>query len=108
MPDLTGSSAVDVAIGLAFVYLLFSLLCSAIQEAIASIFDLRAATLEKGLRNLLEDGGEAGKNGAPTAAGASPPRVATDPRDDTPSADGANDDSTSSTGTAGLAAQVLG
>jgi hypothetical protein len=75
MPDLTGNSALDVAIGLAFVYLLFSILCSAVQEAIAGFFDLRAATLEKGLRSLLEDPGVEAQGGAPTAVGVAPPAV---------------------------------
>jgi len=68
MPTLTGNTALDVAIGLAFIYLLFSVLCAAVQEAIAGIFDLRAATLERGLQNLLEDDGKLGTNGAPSAA----------------------------------------
>ena len=72
MPDVTGITALDVAIGLAFVYLLFSVLCSAIQEAIAGVLDLRARTLEKGLKNLLEDNGGANENGAPRAVDGSP------------------------------------
>lgn len=72
VPNLTGNTALDVAIGLAFVYLLFSILCSAVQEAIAGIFDMRAATLEKALANLLEDNGAAQQGGAPTAAPAPP------------------------------------
>jgi hypothetical protein len=70
MPDVTGITALDVAIGLAFVYLLFSVLCSALQEAIAGLLDLRATTLEAGLKNLLKDDGEVG--------GGAPRRVATD------------------------------
>ena len=54
MGDLTGNVALDVLIGLSFVYLLFSLFCSALQEAIAGIFDMRAKNLEEGLRNLLD------------------------------------------------------
>jgi hypothetical protein len=65
MPSLTGNTAIDVAIGLAFVYLLFSVLCSAVQEAIAGLLDMRAATLEAGLRNMLEDNGNSGTAGAP-------------------------------------------
>ena len=65
MPNLTGYAPLDIAIGLAFVYLLFSVLCSAVQEAIAGVLDWRAATLEKGLRNLLDDGGQPGTGGAP-------------------------------------------
>ena len=71
MPDVTGITALDVAIGLAFVYLLFSVLCSAIQEAIAGVLDLRARTLERGLKNLLEDNGGPNENGAPRAVDAS-------------------------------------
>jgi hypothetical protein len=72
MPSLTGNTAIDVAIGLGFVYLLFSVLCSAVQEAIAGILDLRAATLEQGLRNLLDDDGNQDTGGAPTEVGQAP------------------------------------
>lgn len=65
MPSLTGNTAIDVAIGLAFVYLLFSVLCSAVQEAIAGLLDMRSATLEAGLRNMLQDDGHRGTAGAP-------------------------------------------
>jgi hypothetical protein len=54
MPDLTGIPALDLLIGLSFIYLLLSLLCSAAQEAIAGVFQLRAKKLEEGLRNMLE------------------------------------------------------
>jgi hypothetical protein len=67
MPSLSGNTAIDVAIGLAFVYLLFSVLCSAVQEAIAGVLDWRSATLEAGLRNLLEDDGQK-SGGAPVRA----------------------------------------
>ncbi|HEY5198223.1 MAG TPA: hypothetical protein VIJ51_14480 [Solirubrobacteraceae bacterium] len=73
MPDLTGNTALDVALGLGFVYLLFSVFCSAVQEAIAGVLDLRARTLEKGLANLLDDRGEA-TSGAPIPV---PPAAAT-------------------------------
>ncbi|HEY6891864.1 MAG TPA: hypothetical protein VI300_28950 [Solirubrobacter sp.] len=72
MSGLTGSAAVDVAIGLAFVFLLFSVLCSAVQELIAGVLDLRSASLEKGLRNLLDDGGAA-DGGAKQPALPAPP-----------------------------------
>jgi len=65
MPSLSGNTAIDVAIGLAFVYLLFSVLCSAVQEAIAGLLDMRSATLEAGLRNMLEDNGKKDTGGAP-------------------------------------------
>ena len=72
MPSLTGNTAIDVAIGLSFIYLLFSVLCSAVQEAIAGVLDLRSSTLEAGLRNLLDDDGNAGTGGAPTRVGQAP------------------------------------
>jgi hypothetical protein len=48
--DLT---LLDVAIGMVMIYSLLSLICSTINEGISSFFSLRAATLEKGLDNLL-------------------------------------------------------
>jgi hypothetical protein len=53
VPDLTGMPALDLAIGLAFIFLLLSLLASTIQELIAAFFGLRARTLEEGLLNML-------------------------------------------------------
>lgn len=53
MVDLTGIPALDLAIGLGFVFLLLSLLASTIQEFIAAFFGLRARTLEEGVRNML-------------------------------------------------------
>ncbi|WP_018616623.1 hypothetical protein [Segetibacter koreensis] len=47
--------ALDVFIGLIFVYLLYSLLTSIIQEIIAAILNLRAAVLVKAIRVMLED-----------------------------------------------------
>jgi hypothetical protein len=70
MPALTGYAPLDIAIGLSFVYLLFSVFCSAVQEAIAGVFEWRAKTLEVALRNLLEDNGAAGEMGAPAAVAA--------------------------------------
>jgi len=57
-----GSYILDVAIGLVFVYMLLSLLCSTINEqVIARFFSLRAKTLENGIKNMLAD-----KNGVLT------------------------------------------
>ena len=57
-----GSTILDVACGLIFVYLLLGLLCSVLNEWIARLFALRASILETGIRNLLSgkgpDGGE--------------------------------------------------
>jgi hypothetical protein len=50
-----GSEMLDVAIGMIFMYLLLSLLCSAINELIEGRLKNRAADLEKGLRELLDD-----------------------------------------------------
>jgi hypothetical protein len=67
MPDLTGLPALDVAIGLSFIFLLLSLVASVGQEILAGLFALRAKTLEKGLRNLL-DKTSAAPPGSPVAA----------------------------------------
>jgi hypothetical protein len=48
-----GSVILDVAIGMAFVYLLMSLIASVIQEMLAAFMQLRAANLERGLRSLF-------------------------------------------------------
>jgi hypothetical protein len=51
-----GSDILDAAIGLFFVYLLFSALCSAINEWIVGhLFKWRARTLEKALAGMLGD-----------------------------------------------------
>src|SRR3954469_25299574 len=53
MPDLTGMPALDLAIGLSFIFLMLSLLCSTIQESISALLGLRAKKLELGLRAML-------------------------------------------------------
>jgi hypothetical protein len=55
------SIILDVAIGMAFVYLLLSMLCSAAAEVIAGLLNSRAKNLEKGIRSLFSDG--VGPNG---------------------------------------------
>jgi hypothetical protein len=55
MLDLTGLPALDIAIGLAFIFFLLATLALTIQEFIAAILGLRARTLEQGLRSMLED-----------------------------------------------------
>lgn len=52
------SAVLDVAIGLVFVYWLFSVFCSVLNEWIANLLALRARTLEAAIANLLEDPGE--------------------------------------------------
>ena len=49
------SEILDVAIGVIFVYLLLSLMCSAANEIIELWLKNRAADLERGLRELLKD-----------------------------------------------------
>jgi hypothetical protein len=53
---MLNSTILDVAIGMIFVYLLLSLICTAVLEVIASIFKLRAKNLEAGIRSLFSDG----------------------------------------------------
>ena len=55
--DLTGFPALDVAIGLSLIFLIFSLVCSAINEAVAALFALRARTLQHALRGMLDNAG---------------------------------------------------
>lgn len=50
-----GSTILEVAIGLVLVYLLLSLICSALQELLEGWFKVRATHLEQGLRVLLND-----------------------------------------------------
>ena len=48
----------DVAIGLVFIYLLYSLLVTAIQEMISSLLNFRGKVLYKAIRKMLCDKGE--------------------------------------------------
>lgn len=50
-----GSMILDVAIGLIFVFILASLVCSAIREGLEAILKTRAGYLKKGIRELLMD-----------------------------------------------------
>jgi hypothetical protein len=50
------STTLEVAIGMAFVYLLLSLFCTAINEGIAGILGSRAKNLEKGIKSLFTEG----------------------------------------------------
>jgi hypothetical protein len=47
------STVLDVAIGLAFTYLLLGLMCTSVNEWIAGALKLRAKNLEEGIRRLL-------------------------------------------------------
>jgi hypothetical protein len=50
-----GSTALEFAIGMAFVYLILSLAVTALQEGLASLIRRRARTLKSGLDNLLRE-----------------------------------------------------
>ena len=52
---MPSSAILDVAIGVAFVYLFFSLICSVVNEAIASILALRARNLVAGVNSLFSE-----------------------------------------------------
>lgn len=54
------SQILEVAIGMVFVYLLLSLICSAINEGVEAQLKNRASDLQKGIRRLLEDPGGSG------------------------------------------------
>src|SRR5689334_1712367 len=45
----------DVVVGVVFVFLLVSTVCSTIREGLESILKTRAAYLERGIRELLND-----------------------------------------------------
>ena len=51
-----GSPVLEVAIGMAFLFLAVSLICTAIREWLEGILKWRAMDLERGLRTLLDDG----------------------------------------------------
>jgi hypothetical protein len=56
------SGVLDVAIGMIFVYLILSLITSAANEVIEMKLKNRATDLEKGLRELLDPGKNAGES----------------------------------------------
>jgi hypothetical protein len=54
MGGLFNSTVLDVAIGLAFVYLLLGIFCTTVNEWIAGILSTRAKNLREGIRGLLD------------------------------------------------------
>ena len=44
---------VDITLGLLFIYVILSLVCSAVQEWVAGVFGLRSKNLAKGIENLV-------------------------------------------------------
>jgi len=57
------TSILDVALGMVFIYLLLSLLCTATNELIELLLKKRAIDLERGIRELLQPGSESGTAG---------------------------------------------
>ena len=50
-----GSVILDVGLGVIFIYLLMSVVCSSINEVIAWVFGWRSKTLKMGIQQLLSD-----------------------------------------------------
>jgi len=50
-----GLHVLDIALGLIFVYLLLSIICTTVNEMIAGWLRLRAKNLAEGIENLLRD-----------------------------------------------------
>lgn len=59
---MTGSVAIDVVLGLVFIYLLYSLLATVICEIIAVHLGLRARNLQQAIRRMLEDSPQTSEN----------------------------------------------
>ncbi len=55
---MTGNIALDVVVGLIFVYTLYSLLTTTLVELIATYFQLRARNLVRGIERMLDDDGK--------------------------------------------------
>ncbi len=51
------STVIDVVIGLSFVYLLLSVFCSAVNEALAAVLALRQASLRRGIETIVSTTG---------------------------------------------------
>ena len=47
------SGVLDVAVGLTFIYLLLSLICTAVNETIEAKLKMRGVDLERGIRDRL-------------------------------------------------------
>jgi hypothetical protein len=57
------TTILDVAIGMVFIYLLLSLMCTAANEIIELMLKKRAIDLERGIRELMEPGTKSGTPG---------------------------------------------
>ena len=58
VPDITASPAVDVALGLIFLFVLLSLICSTVNEMVAGVLAWRSRFLEDGLHSMLSGEGD--------------------------------------------------
>ncbi|HYJ80779.1 MAG TPA: hypothetical protein VEW03_14285, partial [Longimicrobiaceae bacterium] len=54
---MSGLEILDVILGLAFIYFLLSLVCSAVNEYLASMLNKRGKVLKDGIERLLRDSG---------------------------------------------------
>jgi hypothetical protein len=61
MGDITGLPALDVLIGLAFLFFLMATVVASINEVIQTVLNARARTLTKGIKTLLADDDAADK-----------------------------------------------
>jgi hypothetical protein len=52
---MSGNSFIDVAIGLVLMYLVLSVICTAVNEALATALNWRAKTLSAGIKALVDD-----------------------------------------------------
>ena len=55
MPNVSGYAALDVLIGLFFLYFLLSIVCSSVNEGITAALRMRSSYLERGIGVLLAD-----------------------------------------------------
>jgi hypothetical protein len=55
MPDLTGLPALDVLVGMAFLFFLLATVVSSINEVAQTVLNARARILTRGIRTLVED-----------------------------------------------------
>jgi hypothetical protein len=55
MTGLFGSTALEVLVGLIFIFFLLSVICSSINEMLAGLLKWRAKDLERGIANMLSD-----------------------------------------------------
>lgn len=52
---MPGSNILDIAIGISFVFVVLSVIASAVTEAISTVLSLRAVTLRRAIERLLKD-----------------------------------------------------